>query len=118
MPPPSVKREIYSYPRHRLIVRSGGRDISFERSFRVHSEIDSVCLFVCPTLRSSVCLYYDLQTIKRIADLSFYRKSSMLYINGIVSTSSTNKWESSFKLQIRFRIDGREPKIIQTNSEA
>ena len=28
------------------------------------------------------------------------------------------KWEPFFKLQIRFRIDGRKPNIIQTNSEA
>ena len=36
----------------------------------------------------------------------------MLYINGNVSTSSTNLWEPFFKLRIRLRIDEREPKII------
>ena len=47
-----------------------------------------------------------------------YLKCSMLYKNGIVSISSTNLWELLFKLQINFRIDGREPKMIQINSEA
>ena len=42
----------------------------------------------------------------------------MLHIDGIVPTSSTKKLEPFFKLQIRFRIDGRKPNIIQTNSEA
>ena len=54
MPPPSVTREIYCYPRRQLIVRSGGRDISFKRSFRVQSKIDSVCLSGCPFICLSV----------------------------------------------------------------
>ena len=42
----------------------------------------------------------------------------MLHIDGIVPTNSTKKWEPFFQLQIRFRIDGRKPNIIQKNSEA
>ena len=51
MIPSSVKEEVY-FPRRRLIFRFGGRVMHHsKRSFRVHSEIDFVCLLV----RLSVC---------------------------------------------------------------
>ena len=49
MAPPSVTGEVCCFPRRQLIFNFGRRVIlyiSFERSLRVHSEIDSVCLFV------------------------------------------------------------------------
>ena len=36
----------------------------------------------------------------------------MLYINGFVLTSFTNKWKAFFKFQIRFRIFGRKSKTF------
>ena len=42
----------------------------------------------------------------------------MLYINGFVSTRSTNKWKVFFNFQIRFRINGQKHKNIETNSQA
>ena len=72
-------------------------------SFRVHSEIDSVCLSVCTTI------------FKRIAGLRFYPKSLMSYINEFVSMSSRNKWKAFFKFQFFFLNFGWKPKNIQTN---
>ena len=77
MPPPSVMGEVAilfsSSPTKFPLWKAC--HISFERSLRVHSKIDSVC----PTI------------FKRIAGLCFYPKSLMLDINGLVSTSCTNK---------------------------
>ena len=58
MPPPSVMGEVYCFPCHQLIFSFDSRviAISFERSLRVHSEIDSL----------SVRLYHDLQTNRGI----------------------------------------------------
>ena len=52
MPPPSIMGEVYCFPGRQLIFSFDRRvlPISFERSLRVHSEIDSVCQ------------YHDLQT--------------------------------------------------------
>ena len=74
-------------------------------SLRVHSEIDSVCLSVTTIF-------------KRVDGLGFYFKFLMLFINGFVSTSSTNKWKAFLKFQIRFPIIDRKPKNIGTNSVA
>ena len=60
--------------------------------------------------RPSVCT----TIFKRIAGLRFYPKYLMLYINGFVSTSSTNLWKAFFN----FRIFGRKPKIFQMISKA
>ena len=113
----SVTGEIYCYTRCWLIVR-------FVERVTYHSKgvgeyipkklIPSVSQLICLSVHLSVCT----TIFKRITGLSFYLKSSMLHIDGIVPTSSTKKWEPFFKLQIRFRIDGRIQNIIQTNSEA
>ena len=42
----------------------------------------------------------------------------MLYIDGFLSTSSTNKWKAFSKFRIPFCIFGRKPKNIQKISEA
>ena len=68
-------------------------------SVGVHSEICSVCTTI----------------LKRMAGLCFYPKSSILYINGFVSTSSTNKWKAFFKFQISSRIIGRKPNNTYSN---
>ena len=44
-PPPSLMGEVYCFPRRQLIFNFGMRRILFERSLRVHPEIDSVCLY-------------------------------------------------------------------------
>ena len=43
--PPSVMGEVYCFPCRQLIFSFDRRVILFERSLRVHSEIDSVRLF-------------------------------------------------------------------------
>ena len=54
-----------------------------------------------------------------IAGLCFYPKCFMFYINGFISTSSTNLWKVFFfKFQIRFWIFGQKTKNFQTNSKA
>ena len=53
----------------------------------------------------------------RIPGLCFYLKCLMSYINGFVSTSSTNQWKAFFQFRISFRINGWKPKNIQMNSE-
>ena len=58
------------------------RHVSFERSLRIYFKIDYVCLY---------------HGFKQIAGLHFYPKSLMLYINGFVLTSSTNKWKAFFQ---------------------
>ena len=100
--PPSVTGEVYCFPRRQPIFCFGRTcHVWFKRSLRVHSEIDPVCTTI----------------FKRIAGLCFYPKSLVLYINGFVSTISTKYLKAFFKFGISFRIIGRKPKNIQTNSE-
>ena len=63
----------------------------------------------CP----SVCTYHDLQTNSGTLFLFFYVKCLILYINGFVTTSSTNKWKAFFKFYIRFQIFGRKPSFFK-----
>ena len=62
------------------------------------------------TFRSRFSLSVCTTIFKRIAELCFYPKSLMLYINGFVSRSSIILWKAFFKFQISFRIIGRKPK--------
>ena len=50
---------------------------------------------------------------KRIAGLRFYPKSSMLYINGFVSASSTKKWKDFLKFQFFFELLAENRKIFK-----
>ena len=63
--------------------------------------------------RLSVCT----TIFNRIAGLSFYLKSFMLYINKFVLISSTNWWEAFSTFRICFRIIDRKPKNSQSNRE-
>ena len=56
--PPSITREVYCFPRHRLIFRFGRRVIHHSKglNLRVHSEIDSVC----PSVPRSSNEYLDI----------------------------------------------------------
>ena len=78
MPPLSVRGEVCCFPHRKLIFRFGRRFI-YKFFEIVKSEIYSVCLSVCTT------------NFKVKSNLCFYRKSSMLYVNGFVSTSSTKQ---------------------------
>ena len=108
--------------------------ISFDRSLRVHSKIDSVCLYHDPqtnswtfafilnlwcfasmdsswqALQTNGKLFFKFQIrfriigrkqkkkiFKRIARREYWSKGNVLYINGLVSTSSTNQCEAFFK---------------------
>ena len=70
--------------------------ISFERSLRTHSEIDSS---VCTTI------------FKQIAGLCSYPKYLMLYINEFVSTIATTKWTAVFK--VGFELLAENQKIFK-----
>ena len=54
---------------------------------------------------------------KRIVKHEHWSNCNMLFINGFVLTSSTNLRKAFFKFQIRFWINGRKPKNIQTNNK-
>ena len=71
MPPPSVTRKAYCFPRRQLIFRFGRRVIYHSKGLWEY----------IPKLIPSVCT----TIFKRIAGLSFYSKSLMLYINGFVN---------------------------------
>ena len=106
--PHSVTGEVYCFPRRQLV-------FSFNR--RVIYHLKGLWEYI-PKSIPSVRLYHDLQ---RKAGLRFYPKSLMLlYINGFVSTSSTNKWKSFFfEFWIRFCLfELITKKNIQTNGEA
>ena len=81
---PIVMREVYSFPHRQLILSFGGRLWAY-----ISKSIPSVCTTIS----------------KRIAGLRFYPKFFMLFINGFVSTSSTNQWFfffSNFELVFDF----------------
>ena len=84
--------------------------ISFERSLRVAIYIPKSISSVCPSIT----------IFKRIVWLHYYPKSLMLYINGFVSTSSTELMESFFQISYLFvsKILAENRKNIRTNSEA
>ena len=50
---------------------------------------------------------------KGIARREYWSKCNVLYINGFVSTRSTNEWKAFFKFRIRFRIISQKQKNIQ-----
>ena len=54
----------------------------------------------------------------RIAKREYWSNYDVLYINGFVSTSSKNLWETFFKFRIRFRFFGRKSNYFQKNWEA
>ena len=76
----------------------------FESTFRIQFRL-SVRLSVCTTI------------FKWKAGLHFYPKSLMLYINGSAISSSSYNGMLFFKFWIRFRINWRKPKNIETNSQ-
>ena len=93
---PNVTGEVYCFPRRQLV-------FSFDRRVIYHSK--GLWEYI-PKSILSVRLYHDLQTNSGtffIINLWCYT-----YINGFVSTSSTNKWKAFFKIQIRFRINARK----------
>ena len=96
----SVTGEVYCFSRRQLIFSFGRRVIYYH--------LKGLWEYI-PKLIPSVCT----TILKRIAGLCFYRKCLMLYFYGFVSTSSTNVWKAYYK----FRIIGRKPKNIQTNSK-
>ena len=76
MPPPSVAGDVYCFPRRQLIFIFVRRVIY---RLRVCTFRNRFCLSVCTTI------------VKRIERLCFYPNCLMLYVNGFVSTSSTNE---------------------------
>ena len=82
--PPNVTEEVYCFSRRHIIFSFDCRVIYHLKGLWEYSPkpISSVCLSVCTTI------------FERITGLRLYVKCLMLYINGLVSKSSTNQWKA------------------------
>ena len=90
-------REVYCFSRRQLIFSFSRLVIYHSKGLReyIPKSIQFVCHFVPRSSNESL-------------DFVFYPKSLILYINGFVSTSSTNKRKAFFKLVFELMAENRK----------